>query len=238
MREVGRTRNPDPTASLDSGLEPALEGRFAQNDYGKESDFARMNVDTMRRIDRLAGVPLCAVATGAAVVRGRCSGAGRPGRCGSVLFIELSEMGTTILADPPCARRPSSARNCSSSSSGKRGTLDLLGTLPPENVFTLREDILLAAAWDTLAFLLWTRRSGIDTVVDLELFSRVHRLAARSRRGVSRVGFHRFHDEGLYRGEMLTHRVAYNPHLHIAKNFIALVEACSRPSRSCPTARR
>jgi ADP-heptose:LPS heptosyltransferase len=39
------------------------------------------------------------------------------------------------------------------------------------------------------------------------------------------VGFYRFHNEGLYRGEMLTHKVAYNPHIHISKNFIALVNS-------------
>ena len=32
---------------------------------------------------------------------------------------------------------------------------------------------------------------------------------------------------------MLTHRVGYNPHLHIAKNLIALVEAF-RPPRQVP----
>jgi ADP-heptose:LPS heptosyltransferase len=42
---------------------------------------------------------------------------------------------------------------------------------------------------------------------------------------INRVGFHAFHNEGLYRGAMLTRRVVYNPTLHIAKNFIALVNA-------------
>ena len=46
-----------------------------------------------------------------------------------------------------------------------------------------------------------------------------------------RVGFYRFHNEGLYRGEMLTHRVAYNPHIHIAKSLIALVEALAVPAQ-------
>jgi ADP-heptose:LPS heptosyltransferase len=49
-----------------------------------------------------------------------------------------------------------------------------------------------------------------------------------------RVGFHRFHNEGLYRGEMLTHRVAYNPHVHIAKNFIALVDALTAAAPTEP----
>ena len=49
-----------------------------------------------------------------------------------------------------------------------------------------------------------------------------------------RVGFHRFHHEGLYRGEMLTHRVAYNPHIHIAKNFIALIDALLAAAPTVP----
>jgi ADP-heptose:LPS heptosyltransferase len=40
-----------------------------------------------------------------------------------------------------------------------------------------------------------------------------------------RVGFYRFHSEGLYRGEMMTHRVNYNGHIHIAKNFVCMVNA-------------
>ena len=58
-----------------------------------------MNVDTMRSIDRRAGVPLCAVASVLVrlrnLIRGRAS---RPVR--RVLFVELSEMGTTVLAEP------------------------------------------------------------------------------------------------------------------------------------------
>jgi ADP-heptose:LPS heptosyltransferase len=49
-----------------------------------------------------------------------------------------------------------------------------------------------------------------------------------------RIGFHRFHNEGLYRGEMLTHRVAYNPHIHIAKNFMALILAAAAGEEQIP----
>jgi hypothetical protein len=64
---------------------------------------------------------------------------------------------------------------------------------------------------------------------DLELFSRYTALMTGFSGGSRRIGFYRFHQEGLYRGEMLTHRVAYNPHIHIAKNFIALVDALLVP---------
>lgn len=197
-----------------------------------------MNVDTMRRIDRLAGVPLCAVAT--VLVRLRDwlrSGAPRPPR--RILFIELSEMGSTLLASPAMRKAKAQlaaelyfvifARNV--------GSLQLVGMVPPANIFTISDASLFALARDTLAFLIWTRRNGIDTVVDLELFSRFTALLAGLSGAVRRVGFHRFHQEGLYRGEMLTHRVAYNPHLHIAKNFIALIDALLAPTPTTPYAK-
>ena len=44
-------------------------------------------------------------------------------------------------------------------------------------------------------------RNGIDTVIDLELFSRFTALLTGLSGADRRVGFHRFHNEGLYRGE-------------------------------------
>jgi ADP-heptose:LPS heptosyltransferase len=185
-----------------------------------------MNVDTMRRIDHLAGVPLCAVATLwlrlVGLFRPR---APRPVR--KILFVELSEMGTTILAEPAMrkARTQLSAEPFFVIFARNVGSLQLLGTFPPDNIFTISDRSIFALARDTLSFLRWTRRKGIDTVVDFELFSRFTALICGLCGADRRVGFYRFHNEGLYRGEMLTHRVAYNPHIHIAKNLIALIDA-------------
>ncbi len=197
-----------------------------------------MNIDTMRRIDRLAGVPLCAAAT--LLVRLRDwlrTGSVRPVR--RIVFIELSEMGSTVLASPAMRKARTQlaadlyfvifARNV--------GSLQLVGAIAPDNIFTISDASLFALARDTLAFLWWTRRKGIDTVVDLELFSRFTALLAGLCGADRRVGFHRFHQEGLYRGEMLTHRVTYNAHMHIAKNFIALIDALGAPKPTTPYAK-
>jgi ADP-heptose:LPS heptosyltransferase len=178
-----------------------------------------MNVDTMRRIDHWAGVPLCAAAT--LLVRLRDAfrpRAARPAR--RILFVELSEMGTTILAEPAMrkARNELSAELFFVIFERNAGSLDLLGTF----------------ARDTLGFLRWCRTKDIDTVVDLELFSRFTALLSGLSGAERRVGFHRFHNEGLYRGAMLTHRVVYNPHIHIAKNFIALIDALTAPAPTVP----
>jgi hypothetical protein len=176
-----------------------------------------MNVDTMRRIDHWAGVPLCAVAT--LLVRLRDwfrPRAAQPVR--RILFVELSEMGTTILAEPAMrkARTELSAELFFVIFARNAGSLDLLGTFPRANVFTISDKSLFALARDTIAFLRWCRLKDIDTVVDLELFSRFTALLGGLSGAERRIGFHRFHNEGLYRGAMLTHRVVYNPHIHIA----------------------
>jgi ADP-heptose:LPS heptosyltransferase len=194
-----------------------------------------MNVDTMRRIDRLAGVPLCAVTT--VLVRLRNWFRARtPRPVRRIVFVELSEMGSTLLASP-AMRKAGTQLNAELFFvifTRNVGSLQLVGMVPPDNIFTISDTSLFALARDTLAFLIWTRRKDIDTVVDLELFSRFTALLAGLSGADRRVGFYRFHQEGLYRGEMLTHRVTYNPHIHVAKNFIALIDALLAPAPTTP----
>ena len=194
-----------------------------------------LNVDSMRRIDRLAGVPLCALATALLEIWWWLRPI-RPLPVRRILFIELSEMGSTILADPAMrkARARLNAELYFVIFTQNAESLDLTGTISPANVFRIRNTSLWDLALDTLKFLLWTRRNQIDTVVDLELFSRFTALLTGFSGANRRVGFYRFHNEGLYRGEMLTHRVAYNPHIHIAKNFIALIDALLSDTPTIP----
>ena len=185
-----------------------------------------MNIDLMRKVDYFAGVPLCAFMTPFVKLASLFSKQNvlAPRK---VLFIELSEMGSAILVDP-AMRKMQTAANAELFFvifKGNAASLRLLNTVPVANVFTIRENNLWNLAIDSLHFLLWTRKNKIDTVIDLELFSRYSALLAGLCGAVKRVGFHAFYNEGLYRGAMLTHRVAYNPTLHIAKNFIALVNA-------------
>ncbi len=189
-----------------------------------------MNIDLMRKVDYFAGVPLCALATPFVKLASLFSSYASKQNSltpRKVLFIELSEMGSAILVDPAMRKMQTaaSAELFFVIFKGNAASLRLLNTVPVANVFTIRENNLWNLAIDSLRFLLWTRKNKIDTVIDLELFSRYSALLTGLCGAVKRVGFHAFYNEGLYRGAMLTHRVAYNPNLHIAKNFIALVNA-------------
>jgi ADP-heptose:LPS heptosyltransferase len=185
-----------------------------------------MNIRTMRIVDFYAGIPICAVMSGILKLIHRLLPKPRlPSR--RVLFIELSEMGSTVLADPAMRkiRKVAGAEVYFVIFERNMGSLLLSDCVPKENIFTIRDSSLTLLTLDTLKFLFWARKNRIDSVVDLELFSRYTALLTGMCGANNRVGFFGFHNEGLYRGDMLTHKVSYNTHIHIAKNFIALVNS-------------
>lgn len=192
-----------------------------------------MKLSTMRAVDYWIGIPLCILGTLWVRLTGAPKGPEKPRR---VLFIELSEMGSTVIANPALQKAKDALgaeifflifkRNADS--------LRLLPTVPEENIVTIREDGIWTLAKDSLRFLRWVRKAKIDTVVDMELFSRYSGLLTGLSGAKRRVGFHKFHAEGLYRGEMLTHRVNYNGHIHMAKNFVCMVNALLAPTPEVP----
>jgi len=187
-----------------------------------------ISVNTMRAIDHWVGVPLCAIASPLVVL---IDGVKRifsrgPKTPKKLLFIELSEMGSAILVDP--AMRNAQARGAELFFlifKSNRASLTLLNTVKPENIFTIDSSSLGGLIKDTLRFLLVARAHRIDTVIDLELFSRFTALLTGLCGARHRVGYHIFHGEGLWRGFMLTRKVHYNPHIHITKNFLSLIHA-------------
>jgi len=192
-----------------------------------------MNVDTMRNIDHYVGVPLTFLSTFITkFLPFKKTSTKNPER---VLLIELSEMGSAVIADPAMQKLKANGAELFFVIFKKNiPSLKLLNSVSESNIFTIREDSLFTLAWDTLRFLQWCRKNRIDTVIDLELFSRFTALLSGYSGACRRVGFYRYHNEGLYRGEMLTHRVAYNAHMHIAKNFIALVNSLYSDEQELP----
>jgi len=197
-----------------------------------------MKTELMRKVDYLAGIPLCVVATAMLRIT-RWWAAAPVATPKNVLFIELSEMGSAILADPAMrkVRAATDAQLHFLTFKSNAACLRLLGTVPPGNVFTIRDDGFIHLTLDSLRFLAWARRRRIDTAIDLELFSRYSALLTGLCGAGRRIGFHRGNDEGLYRGEMLTHPVAYNPHLHIAGNFVALCSVLLGETAELPYAK-
>jgi ADP-heptose:LPS heptosyltransferase len=185
-----------------------------------------MKVSTMRVIDKWVGVPLCFLLSPVCWLSDllRSARVKKPD-IRRTLFIELSEMGSAIIADPAMRklRREGNAELYFVIFSKNSKSLEILNTIPRQNIFKMNADNFLSLVVDVFRFLAWCRRKKISTVIDLELFSRFTALLGFLSGARSRVGFTNLHDEGLYRGNLVNKKVRYNPHVHVGVNFISLV---------------
>ncbi|OAN52175.1 ADP-heptose synthase [Paramagnetospirillum marisnigri] len=195
-----------------------------------------MNVDRMRQIDFWVGVPLCAVVSLVhRLWRLFRPEAPRSGR--DILFIELSEMGSAVIADSAFKRAQTlfpEARLHFLIFAKNRPSLDIMGTIPAERTLTIRAESLVTLVIDTVRAIIAMRRLDLFAAIDMEMFSRYSALLTFFSGAANRVGFHPFHTEGLYRGDLLTHRVHYNPHQHVAKCFLAQIHALTEPAGTTP----
>jgi ADP-heptose:LPS heptosyltransferase len=189
-------------------------------------------------IDRRVGVPVCFLLTMVRRLGGWFGrrGPAAPGR--SVLFLKLAEQGSTVLAHE--AIRTAVARVGRENVhflvfEENRFIVDLLGLIPPENVLTVRTQSAWSMAVSCGRRLIEIRRRRLDTCIDLEFFSRFSAAIGYLTGASRRVGFHAFFGEGPDRGDLLTHRVLYNPHLPTSQTFTSLVLALAADPEQLPT---
>ena len=196
-----------------------------------------VRISVLQRADRWLGIPVCAVLTLVRLLLEPTLRAFR-GQIKRILFIKFAEQGSTVLAYPAIQRAVKMVGRENTYFAvfeENRFVLDLMKILPQENVITVATNSLPALFITTLRAIIRWRKLGIDAVVDLEFLTRFSAILAFLSGAKSRVGFHTFFGEGPYRGNLMTHRLLYNPHLHTSQMFDTMVEALSRDPRTLPT---
>jgi ADP-heptose:LPS heptosyltransferase len=193
-------------------------------------------------MDAWVGVPLCWALT---IVRRladlfrRKPATMAPPR--TILFLKLIEMGAHVQAFAAVRRAAEMV--------GRENVyfwvfqesvpiLSLLDQVPPQNIIVVRATGLFRVAFDLLRTAWRVRRLKIDAVIDMEFFSRASACLAFLSGAKRRVGLDRFTSVGPYRGDLLTHRVQYNPYTHISAYFYLLVEALQAPPDERPMPKR
>jgi len=187
-----------------------------------------MLVDSLRRLDRYIGIPLCALLS----VARRLYSLIRPKTITptphKVLIIKLSEMGSSVLAYPALAELKTRcpdvqlyflvfAKNVA--------ILEALKLARAEHFVTIDYQTPWQLLRSGLAAIRRLLRERFDTAIDMDFFSRMTALISFLVCRGNRVGFYQYNDEGLYRGDLLTHRVLYSSHVHTSLAFIALVRS-------------
>jgi hypothetical protein len=78
------------------------------------------------------------------------------------------------------------------------------------------------------------RKLRLDAAVDMEFFARASAVFTYLSGAGRRIGFHSYAGDGPYRGDLMTHRLVYNPHLHTSQLFEMMVEALNHPPKLFP----
>ena len=118
---------------------------------------------------------------------------------------------------------------------GRHIILDAMEIIPDGNVITIATHSLFRLATSALRAVVRVRKIRIDAVVDMEFLTRFSAILTFMTGAKSRVGFHTFFGDGPYRGDLMTHRLLYNSHLHTSEMFEAMVEALTRDPSVLPT---
>jgi ADP-heptose:LPS heptosyltransferase len=195
-----------------------------------------MKIKSMRLLDRWVGSPLSAVLTlfRHTTDRFRTPPVAAPKR---ILFVKLVEQGATVIAEPAlqrAVRRVGRENVYMAVFSQNRFILDVLGVIPEENVIPISSSGLIVCAIDTVKAVIRMRRAKIDTAIDFEFFSRFSGALTYLSGAKRRVGFHSFAGEAAYRGDLMTHKLAYNYTLHASQTYRMLVEALDCPKEQMP----
>jgi ADP-heptose:LPS heptosyltransferase len=196
-----------------------------------------VGIRSLQRTDRWVGGPLCAILT---LLRRIFGSVREPGQrqVRRILFVKFAEQGSTVLAYPAIRRAIEMVGRENVYFvvfEDNRFILDAMEIIPEANVITIATKTVFGLATDAMRAVLRVRKIGIDAVVDMEFLTRFSAILTFATGAKSRVGFHAFFGDGPYRGDLMTHRLLYNPHLHTSQMFEAMVVALTRDPAVLPT---
>lgn len=195
-----------------------------------------MNTATMRRIDHALGSPMCAALTAIrrATEPTRPAPPDPPQR---ILVVKLAEQGAWIVADSAIrdAIAMVGADNVFLMTfADNRPVLDELRLVPDRNVIEVRTTGPVRTILDLLRAVRRARRERVDVALDFEFFARSSAVLCYLSGASRRVGFHASWREASYRGDLHTHRLSYNPRMHVGDLFRLIVHTIDADPAQLP----
>ena len=200
-----------------------------------------MNINLMRQLDRKLGIPLCFLLSILNGIKKLFKRNAPLKDCKKILFIELSEMGSMVLAFSLFKKTKELYPGDELyflTFQKNRYAIDILDVIPEENVCVIDDRDLFVFLKTALRSLRYLRKKKITTVLDMEFFSRFTSIYSFFCGAKETIGYFRYNNEGLYRGRLLTHRVQYNPQIHTSYNLLNLIYALDESGKDLPTLKK
>jgi len=178
-----------------------------------------MNISQMRAIDFLLGGIICILLDAFERVRRVLLRTNHPQQINKILVSKYLGMGSILLATPTLRTLRSAYPDSyivflTFESNAKFA--ERLSDVDELRFF--RTSSVLKFAIDVCTILLQLRREKFDLFLDLEFFARFSTIVSYLSRSKMRVGYYL---PKLWRGELLTHSIYFNPYRHVTEVFAA-----------------
>ena len=196
-----------------------------------------MHPDTMRFIDRWAGIPLCFFTSLLLLKKNKTVASKKV--ADTIVFIGIAEIGALVVAFPAIqeARKQNpNSRVCFITAPVGKQTLELMD-FDEKDILLIRTSSIKNILGDIIKLRNAFKKVSVSAVV-LEPFTRFSTLVASWIGASKRIGCYRFLAEGVYLGNLLTHRLVYNPHLHASQTYFTLAKLLEEPESVEPSLKK
>jgi len=186
-----------------------------------------MNANLLRFIDKYIGLPLCFFLSIYRYLKRLICTTKPLASPQKILFIKLSEMGSTVFLYPSIAelkKRIPDAEIFFLVFKNNQQIIEELNFTNKNNIFGVNTDSIFQLMYSGIQLVSILRKQSIDTCIDMDFFSRLSSVLSFLICRENRIGFYRFNNEGLARGNLLTHKVMYSSHIHTSKAFFSLIK--------------
>ena len=195
-----------------------------------------LRVSVLQKADRVVFVPVCFLLTRLRKLLPELP-PDQPPAPKRIVIVKLAEQGSTVLANNAIRRAVEMVGRENvyfAAFEENRFIVDVLDLIPRGNVLTVPTTSVAAMFFGTIRMLLRMRWLRIDAAVDLEFLARFSAAIAYLSGARIRVGMHCYFEEGPYRGDLMTHRVLFNPQLHTSEMFQIMIEALGFAPKDFP----
>lgn len=179
-----------------------------------------MNVDQMRFVDSYAGAAACALLTAwHKLTRPFAREPEAVGDVRRILVTKYLGMGSILLATPMVRELRRSLPGCRvelQTFAANAAFAEQLGIF--DEVHAIRTSRIAHFVRDVLASIVRNRQARFDVVCDLEFFARFSTILSYLSGARVRIGYYL---PKLWRGDLLTHPIHFNPYRHVTEVFAA-----------------
>lgn len=146
-----------------------------------------------------------------------------PDHVQKMLVVKFFGIGSLVLATPffrEVRKRFPNAEIHLLTLSSNRAVMEMIGDVDKVHFVDLGGSVF--AAIGAYVGCLWsTFRQRYDVVIDMEFYTRASAVVSLASRARVRIGYHA---QGIYRGDIQSHRVPFNKYWHVSRNFLSLLE--------------